>query len=77
MSSEECRKLYNRLSDRISEKRGIEPNIAKTWLRTKINFSLLKTMNLCLRGSRSRRPHSNEELASTNIPMAMVDAGLE
>ena len=75
--SEECSKFYNRLSDKISEKRGIEPSVAKSWLRTKINFSLLKTMNLCLRGSRSRRPHSNEELASTNIKMALVDARVE
>ena len=75
--SEECKKFYDRLSEKISEKRGIEPSIAKSWLRTKINFSLIKTMNLCLRGSRSRKPHTDSELASTNIKMAMVDAGME
>ena len=73
----ECSRFYNRLSEKISEKRGIEPSVAKSWVRTKINFSLLKTMNLCLRGSRSRKPHTDEELADTNIKMAMVDARIE
>ena len=73
----ECSRFYNRLSEKISEKRGIEPSVAKSWVRTKINFSLLKTMNLCLRGSRSRKPHTDEELADTNIKMAMVDARME
>ena len=75
--SEECSKFYNRVSDMISEKRNIEPSVARSWIRTKLNFSLLKTMNLCIRGSRSTKPHTNEELATTNINMAMVDARID
>ena len=63
----ECRRFYDRLSEKLSEKRGIETTIAKSWIRTKLNFSLIRTMNLCLRGSRSRKPQEIEELASTNI----------
>ena len=61
----------------ISEKRNIEPSVARSWIRTKLNFCLLKTMNLCIRGSRSTKPHTNEELATTNINMAMVDARID
>lgn len=75
--SEECTKFFNRVSDMISEKRNIEPSVARSWIRTKLSFSLIKTMNLCIRGSRSTKPHTNEELASTNITMAMVDAKMD
>ena len=72
--SVECSRFYNRLSDMLSEKRGIEPSVGRSWVRTKLNFSLLKTMNLCLRGSRSRKPQEIEELASTHIIRAVMDA---
>ena len=50
--------------------------IVKSWIRTKISFSLLRTMNLCIRGSRTKTQHS-EDLASTNIIMAVMDTRSE
>ena len=36
----------------IAEKRNISNSIATTFIRTKISFSLLRSMLLCIRGSR-------------------------
>ena len=75
--SEECSKFFNHVSDMISEKRNIALSLGRSWIRTKLSFSLLKTTNLCIRGSRTLVPHTNEELASTNIIMAVMDARME
>ena len=71
--SVECSNFYNRISDRLAEKRNIEPSRAKSWLRTKLNFCLLRTTNMCIRGSRTKL-QEKEALKDTNIQMAMVDA---
>ena len=75
--SVECSKIFNQISDKLSDKRKIEPSIARSWIRTKLNFSLLKTINLCVRGSRSMKPQNIEELASTSIVMAVIDARVD
>ena len=53
--SRECHTFYNRLSDMIADKRK-EPTsviLITNWIRTKLNFALLKSCLLCLRGSRT------------------------
>ena len=47
----ECRTLYSRLSDLLSEKRDLPKSITMNWIRTKICFALMKSSFLCLRGS--------------------------
>ena len=49
----ECHKFYQRLAEMIVDKRDIPSSIATNYIRTKISFSLLRSMLLCLRGSRS------------------------
>ena len=51
----ECQKFYNRLCELIAEKRNIEISSVTSWLRTTINFSLIRSMLLCVRGSRNLR----------------------
>ena len=51
--SKECKTFYNRIAGRISEKRNINFSVAVNWLRTRINFHLIRSCLLCLRGSRS------------------------
>ena len=46
-------KFYSRLSELISEKRESSYNIAATWIRRKILIALIKSIDMCLRGSRS------------------------
>ena len=65
------------LADRVSEKRNIDISKGRTWIRTKLCFSLLRSANLCIRGSRSRKQYSQEPLAETDITRAMVDSKLD
>ena len=51
--SRECHTFYNRLSDMIENKRREPTSVITNWIRTKLNFALLKSCLLCLRGSRS------------------------
>ena len=51
----ECKKFYQRLAEMIADKRGISTSIASAFVRTRISFSLLRSMLICLRGSRSLR----------------------
>ena len=49
---QESTKFYSRLSDMISKKRSMNYSIVATWIRRKIIFSLIKSIGMCLRGSR-------------------------
>ena len=44
---------FNKLSDMIANKRKEPTSVITNWIRTKLNFSLLKSCLLCLRGSRT------------------------
>ena len=74
--SVECNKFFKHISEKISVKRNIPYSIATSWVRTKLNFSLVKTANLCIRGSKSLQPNTIE-LSNTTIRMAVVDSGLD
>ena len=45
-----CKKLYSRLS--VSDKRNQPFSIVVAWIRRKVLFSLLKNIDMCIRGSR-------------------------
>ena len=49
----ECEKFYARLAEMISYKRGTSYSVIASWIRRKITFSLIKSIRMCLRGSRS------------------------
>ena len=68
----ECN-FYNRIADKLAEKRDIMSSVAKSWIRTEISFSLLRTTNLCLRGSRGKRFEA-ELLQDTNMQVATVSS---
>ena len=61
----ECRKVFSRLSEMIAEKRNQSRSIISSWIRRKINFSLMKSLGLCLRGSHS--------IFDKNIESSMVE----
>ena len=55
----ECRIFFSRLAQMISVKRNLQQSIVVNWIRRKINFALIRSMLMCLRGSRSiRKPPS-------------------
>ena len=72
--SVECAHFFNRLADKLSEKRDITTSQGRTWVRTKLNFCLLRSTHLCIRGSRTRKQFSTDSLADTDIPKSMVEA---
>ena len=49
----ECKIFYARLTEMISYKRGTSYSVIAAWVRRKIMFSLIKSIGMCLRGSRS------------------------
>ena len=51
--SPECAKFYSRLATLISEKRNDNKNTVTSWMRCRLNFSLLRSALLCIRGSRT------------------------
>ena len=50
----EGRAFYSRLATLLSLKNGIEKSKVLSWVRSKVNFALLRTMLLCLKGSRQK-----------------------
>ena len=48
----EVRAFYSRLATLLSLKNGTEKSKVTSWIRSKVNFALLRSMLLCLRGSR-------------------------
>ena len=76
--SVECSNFYNRLAEKIAHKRNICQSKAKAWLRTKLSFCVLRTANLCIRGSRSKNTQGLvEALKDVSIGIAMNDAMME
>ena len=53
--SRECAAFYRRLAEKLGEKRNITTSEATCYIRTKISFSLVKSLVLCICGSRSIR----------------------
>ena len=61
----------------VAEKRKISGSLARNWIRTKLCFSLLKTTNLCIRGSKNAKAEDYTKISSTNIEMAVFDSKME
>lgn len=74
--STECTNFYNRMAERIAEKRNILPSKSKSWLRTKLSFCVLRTTNLCIRGSRTKTQQV-DSLKETDINVAVEEARIE
>ena len=70
----ECTHFYNRLADKISEKRDISGSKGRAWVRTKLSFCLLHTAHMCIRGSRTKRQYTHDTVAETNIQAALIDS---
>ena len=49
----ESQMFFKRLSESLSDSRGQQLSVTVTWIRRKVIFALLKSVVLCLRGSRT------------------------
>ena len=53
--ADECVKHHSRLAELIAIKKGESYTSAISWIRAKVSFAIVRSVILCLRGSRSRR----------------------
>ena len=51
----ECRSFVSKLSELLAIKRNLPKSTVTSWVRKKISFALIKSMLICLRGSRSTK----------------------
>ena len=65
----ECSKFYQKLAEKLADKRKINISDATCHIRTKINFSLIRSLVLCVRGSRSLRVEQ-KPISDTDIVLA-------
>jgi hypothetical protein len=62
--------VIKRLAEQISEKQSISRSLVAGWLRCRLSFALLRTSLLCLRGTRRKRIH----LQDNDITLAVSEA---
>ena len=67
--SRECSFFFKRMAEKLAEKRNLTVSETTYFVRVKINMSLIRSLVLCLRGSRSTRNHS-ASVADTDIVLA-------
>ena len=48
----ECTVFFRRLSSLLADKRKEEYSVMATWVRRKLSFALMRSVTMCLRGSR-------------------------
>ncbi len=74
--SRECGAFYKKLAEKLAEKRNLTISEATCFVRTKINYSLIKSLVLCIRGSRSVRDNV-DPIAVTDIELINEISGVK
>ena len=70
----ECKTFYSRLSKLLAEKQGVDISKTATWVKTRINFSLIRSALTCLRGSRTT--YSFKHITDTDINIVHTESKL-
>ena len=65
----ECDRFYKELATKMSEKQDLPLSVVTNYIRTVINFSLIKSTVLCLRGSRKLQ---RQDRQGTEMPVDIV-----
>ena len=73
-TSNECSVFLKRLMNLIAKKRNEHISTITSFMRTKINFALLRSILLCIRGSRSLSDRNVEPLSNIAIDGALQEA---
>ena len=53
--ADECAKYHSRLAELIANKKGESYSSTISWIRAEVSFAIVRSVILCLRGSKSRR----------------------
>ena len=65
--------VTKRLGSLIATRRDMDFSVVMGWLRTRISFALLRTVLICLRGTRARRVRADD----SNIELAVHEAKMD
>ena len=68
----QCSVVVKRLAERLATKKNIAFSVVSGWLRCRLNFALLRTTILCIRGTRGKRPS-----VDNNIELAVAEAHID
>ena len=66
----ECKKFFSVLAEMITLKRKQEYCITMSWLRRKTSFSLMRSILLCIRGSRGKNVNQEEMSVTDDIEIS-------
>ena len=66
----ECKKLYSQLAEMITMKRKQECCITMSWFGQKISFRLMRSILLCIRGSRGKNVNQEEMNVANDIEIS-------
>ena len=69
----ECDLALKRLGNLISEKTGDHQSAVMNWVRTEINFCLLRSCHICLRGTRNHKAERAARFADTHIDFEIAE----
>ena len=64
--------VMKRLAEKLSEKQNLPVSVVSGWLRCRLSFALLRTTILCVRATRSKKLH-----VENNIELAVVAARMD
>ena len=74
--SKECSMFYKRLSEQIAEKRKCDLASTYSFIKAKLNFSLIRTAVLCIRGTRDSK-FIAKDFSEVDVETAVQDAKLK
>ena len=69
--------VYKRLASLISEKQGRPYSSTLHWVRCRLNFSLLRSAVMCIRGSRSTFASEPNTVSSDSIDLAVHEGQVQ
>ena len=72
----ECKVFFQRLIEKVAEKRNCEISVASGVIKTMLSFSLLRSCLLCIRGTRSLAQKSIT-LIDKDIETIQDDCGIK
>ena len=72
--SKECNRFYKQLAMKLSENQDTPFSVVMNYVRTVMNFSLLRSIGLCLRGSKSRGIRGRDTDAPVDVVLESATA---
>ena len=69
----ECQMFLKHLADKLSRKDGEPYHAVISWLRTRLSFEILRSVNICVRGSRRPFKNTNDFEDDFNVNVNVAD----